>query len=149
MLLIFSLLLRVSEYLYYAASEQFFNFSLFCQVFVKNIPKDWFEDKLVPLFEPCGKIYDIRLILDPTTGLNKGFAFVCFCEKTEAQEAIKTVSAAMSFDWLAEGEDNLLCVFTYECFVWSLWFVNTLTPTARKWIELCRSTGLSQEVLVV
>lgn len=62
------------------------------QVFVKNIPKDWYEDKLVPLFEPCGKIYDIRLILDPVTGYNKGFAFVCFCEKSEAQEAIKTVS---------------------------------------------------------
>lgn len=61
------------------------------QVFVKNIPKDWFEDKLVPLFEPCGRIYDIRLILDPTTGYNKGFAFVCFCEKSEAQEAIKKV----------------------------------------------------------
>lgn len=62
------------------------------EVFVKNIPKDWYEDKLVPLFEPCGKIYDIRLILDPVTGYNKGFAFVCFCEKSEAQEAIKTLN---------------------------------------------------------
>ncbi|XP_071818985.1 heterogeneous nuclear ribonucleoprotein Q-like isoform X2 [Apostichopus japonicus] len=68
------------------------------EVFVKNIPKDWFEDKLVPLFEPCGKIYDIRLILDPTTGLNKGFAFVCFCEKTEAQEAIKTLDGHKAND---------------------------------------------------
>lgn len=68
------------------------------EVFVKNIPKDWFEDKIVPLFEACGKIYDIRLILNAETGFNKGFCFVCFCDKEAALQAIKTLNGHKAND---------------------------------------------------
>ncbi|XP_018495516.2 heterogeneous nuclear ribonucleoprotein Q [Galendromus occidentalis] len=59
-----------------------------CEVFVGKIPKDMFEDELIPLFEKCGKIYDLRLMMDPLTGLNRGYAFITFCEKQGAQEAV-------------------------------------------------------------
>uniref|UniRef100_T1IVI9 RRM domain-containing protein n=1 Tax=Strigamia maritima TaxID=126957 RepID=T1IVI9_STRMM len=60
-----------------------------CEVFVGKIPKDMFEDELIPLFEKCGKIWDLRLMMDPMTGQNRGYAFITFCDKDGAQEAVK------------------------------------------------------------
>lgn len=60
-----------------------------CEVFMGKIPKEVFEDELIPLFEKCGKIWDLRLMMDPSTGLNRGYGFVTFCEKASAQEAVK------------------------------------------------------------
>lgn len=57
-----------------------------------KIPRDLFEDELVPLFEKAGPIWDLRLMMDPLTGLNRGYAFVTFCTKEAAQEAVKLVS---------------------------------------------------------
>lgn len=62
------------------------------QIFVGKIPRDLFEDELVPLFEKAGPIWDLRLMMDPLTGLNRGYAFVTFCNKEAAQEAVKLVS---------------------------------------------------------
>ncbi|XP_039709201.1 heterogeneous nuclear ribonucleoprotein Q isoform X2 [Pteropus medius] len=65
----------------------YFIFNL--QIFVGKIPRDLFEDELVPLFEKAGPIWDLRLMMDPLTGLNRGYAFVTFCTKEAAQEAVK------------------------------------------------------------
>ena len=59
------------------------------EVFCGKIPKDIFEDELVPLFEKCGTIWDFRLMMEPLTGLNRGYAFVTFTTKGAAQEAVK------------------------------------------------------------
>ncbi|XP_063122498.1 heterogeneous nuclear ribonucleoprotein Q-like isoform X1 [Rattus norvegicus] len=61
------------------------------EIFVGKIPRDLFEDELVPLFEKAGPIWDLRLMMDPLTGLNRGYAFVTFCTKEAAQEAVKLV----------------------------------------------------------
>ncbi|XP_069129810.1 heterogeneous nuclear ribonucleoprotein Q-like isoform X1 [Argopecten irradians] len=58
------------------------------EIFVGKIPKDVFEDELIPLFEECGKIWDLRLMMDPMTGFNRGYCFVTYCEKAGAQEAV-------------------------------------------------------------
>ena len=42
-----------------------------CEVFCGKIPKDIYEDELIPHFEKCGKIWDLRLMMDPMTGLNR------------------------------------------------------------------------------
>uniref|UniRef100_A0A4W5LVT2 Synaptotagmin binding, cytoplasmic RNA interacting protein, like n=1 Tax=Hucho hucho TaxID=62062 RepID=A0A4W5LVT2_9TELE len=60
------------------------------EVFVGKIPRDLFEDELVPLFEKAGPIWDLRLMMDPLSGLNRGYAFVTFCTKEAAQEAVKS-----------------------------------------------------------
>lgn len=62
-----------------------------CQIFVGKIPRDLFEDELVPLFEKAGPIWDLRLMMDPLSGLNRGYAFVTFCTKEAAQQAVKLV----------------------------------------------------------
>lgn len=63
----------------------------YCQIFVGKIPRDLFEDELVPLFEKAGPIWDLRLMMDPLSGLNRGYAFVTFCTKEAAQAAVKLV----------------------------------------------------------
>ena len=43
------------------------------------------------MFEKCGKIWDLRLMMDPMTGLNRGYAFVTFCDRDGAHEGVKQV----------------------------------------------------------
>lgn len=60
-----------------------------CEVFCGKIPKDIFEDELIPLFEDCGHIWDLRLMMDPMTGLNRGFCFTTFTDRAGASAAVK------------------------------------------------------------
>ena len=48
-----------------------------------------YEDELVPPFEKYGRIYDFRLMMDPHTGQNKGYAFCTFADRDSAQSACK------------------------------------------------------------
>ncbi|XP_041928159.1 heterogeneous nuclear ribonucleoprotein R isoform X1 [Alosa sapidissima] len=59
------------------------------EVFVGKIPRDLYEDELVPLFEKAGAIWDLRLMMDPLSGQNRGYAFITFCNKDAALEAVK------------------------------------------------------------
>jgi Q family heterogeneous nuclear ribonucleoprotein R len=57
------------------------------ECFVGKIPKEIFEDELIPLFEKHGRIWDLRLMIDPNTGFSKGYCFVTYCDKMSAKEA--------------------------------------------------------------
>ncbi|XP_050680174.1 heterogeneous nuclear ribonucleoprotein R isoform X3 [Leptidea sinapis] len=60
-----------------------------CEVFCGKIPKDMYEDELIPLFERCGTIWDLRLMMDPMTGTNRGYAFVTFTTRDATQRAVQ------------------------------------------------------------
>ncbi|XP_044592513.1 heterogeneous nuclear ribonucleoprotein R isoform X11 [Cotesia glomerata] len=60
-----------------------------CEVFCGKIPKDMYEDELIPLFEKCGKIWDLRLMMDPMSGTNRGYAFITFTNRDAAQQAVR------------------------------------------------------------
>jgi len=63
-----------------------------CECFVGKLPRDLFEDELIPVFEKYGRIWDLRLMIDPSSGFSKGYCFVTYCEKTDAQSAAKAVN---------------------------------------------------------
>lgn len=58
-----------------------------CEVFVGKIPRDMYEDKLVPVFERAGHIYEFRLMME-FSGENRGYAFVMYTTREAAQLAI-------------------------------------------------------------
>ena len=62
-----------------------------CEVFVGKIPRDCFEDELVPVFERAGRIFEMRLMMD-YNGQNRGYAFVVFCNAADAKESVKLVN---------------------------------------------------------
>ncbi|XP_063685170.1 probable RNA-binding protein 46 isoform X9 [Bolinopsis microptera] len=61
------------------------------EVFVGKIPRDVYEDELVPLFSRHGRIYEMRLMMD-FNGNNRGYAFVVFSTKKEAQNAVRMLN---------------------------------------------------------
>ncbi|KAM9836867.1 putative RNA-binding protein 46 [Aulostomus maculatus] len=59
-----------------------------CEVFVGKIPRDMYEDELVPLFERPGRIYEFRLMME-FSGENRGYAFVMYTSRDASQRAIQ------------------------------------------------------------
>uniref|UniRef100_A0A6I8PK86 RNA-binding protein 47 n=1 Tax=Ornithorhynchus anatinus TaxID=9258 RepID=A0A6I8PK86_ORNAN len=62
-----------------------------CEVFVGKIPRDVYEDELVPVFESVGRIYEMRLMMD-FDGKNRGYAFVTYTHKHEAKRAVRELN---------------------------------------------------------
>ncbi|KAI5627396.1 APOBEC1 complementation factor, partial [Silurus asotus] len=61
------------------------------EIFIGKLPRDLFEDELVPLCEKFGKIYEVRMMMD-FNGNNRGYAFVTFGTKQEAKNAMKQLN---------------------------------------------------------
>ncbi|UJR09849.1 hypothetical protein I4U23_014073 [Adineta vaga] len=57
------------------------------EVFIGKLPREIFEDELIPLCEKAGKIWDLRLMIDPASGFNKGYCFVTYCSPGESNKA--------------------------------------------------------------
>ncbi|KAL4707010.1 hypothetical protein ACJJTC_000437 [Scirpophaga incertulas] len=62
-----------------------------CEVFIGKLPREIFEDDLVPIFSKVGKIYEMRLMMD-FSGSNRGYAFVTYSNRTEAYRAVKELN---------------------------------------------------------
>ncbi|XP_048730769.2 APOBEC1 complementation factor-like isoform X2 [Ostrea edulis] len=62
-----------------------------CEIFVGKIPRDCYEDELVPVFERVGKLYELRLMMD-FSGSNRGYAFVMFTNRHDAQKAVRELN---------------------------------------------------------
>ncbi|ESO87015.1 hypothetical protein LOTGIDRAFT_127955 [Lottia gigantea] len=61
------------------------------EIFIGKIPRDCFEDELVPVFERIGKVYEFRLMMD-FSGSNRGYAFCMYTNRNDAQRAIKELN---------------------------------------------------------
>lgn len=62
-----------------------------CEVFIGKLPRDVYEDTLMPLFSRVGKIYTMRLMMD-FSGSNRGYAFVVYATRAEAAAAVKQLN---------------------------------------------------------
>lgn len=58
------------------------------EVFVGGLNKDATEDDLMKVFSQVGKITEVRLMMNPQTKKNKGFAFLRFATVEEAKRAV-------------------------------------------------------------
>lgn len=62
-----------------------------CEIFIGKIPRDCYEDELVPAFARVGKIYEFRLMMD-FSGSNRGYAFCMYTNRQDAQRAVKELN---------------------------------------------------------
>ena len=67
-----------------------------------------FEDTLVPMFEEFGRIYDLRIMMDPMTGMSKGYAFLTYCELDSAKKASEKVDYRFVDIWAYAWSTDLL-----------------------------------------
>lgn len=64
-------------------------------IYVGNIPRETSEAELREVFATHGEISTVNLIRDKYTNMVKGFAFVEMPNKTEAENAIKSLDGTM------------------------------------------------------
>lgn len=62
-----------------------------CEVFIGKIPRDCFEDELVPVFERIGRIYEVRMMMD-FNGANRGYCFVTYTNRADAKRAVREMN---------------------------------------------------------
>lgn len=62
------------------------------KLFVGNIPYSMSEAQLRELFERFGELVSCKLIIDPETKRSKGFGFVEFVSKDDAEEAMEQLN---------------------------------------------------------
>ncbi|XP_052005277.1 dead end protein 1-like [Xyrauchen texanus] len=61
-----------------------------CEVFICQIPRDVFEDRLIPLFQSIGALYEFRLMMN-FSGQNRGFAYAKYGDPVTASTAVMTL----------------------------------------------------------
>lgn len=61
------------------------------KLFVGNIPFSMTEEELRAVFEECGSIVSCKLIVDFETGRSRGFGFIEYSSREEAQKAIDEI----------------------------------------------------------
>jgi len=61
------------------------------EVFIGKLPRDVFEDELLPLVNQLGTIVEFRIMLD-YNGFNRGYAFVTYKTRAEASKALKALN---------------------------------------------------------
>jgi len=62
-----------------------------CEVYVTRIPRDCFENELVPIFSKIGPVYEHRLMMEHT-GANRGYGYVRYTNPEDAKEGIKRLN---------------------------------------------------------
>ncbi|XP_028315566.1 dead end protein 1 [Gouania willdenowi] len=65
-----------------------------CEVFISQIPRETYEDVLIPLFSSVGPLWEFRLMMN-FSGQNRGFAYAKYGSATVAGEAIRMLHGYM------------------------------------------------------
>lgn len=64
------------------------------KLFVGNISWDAVENDLRKAFSPFGTITDLKIVMDRDSGRSRGFGFVAYSEKREAETALREMDGA-------------------------------------------------------
>ncbi|KAL2522991.1 nucleolin-like [Forsythia ovata] len=65
------------------------------EIFVGGLDKDATEDDLRKVFSEVGNVTDVRLMMNPQTKKNKGFAFLRFATVEQAKRAEKSIGTSL------------------------------------------------------
>ncbi|XP_004566657.3 dead end protein 1 [Maylandia zebra] len=65
-----------------------------CEVFISQIPRDAYEDILIPLFSSIGPLWEFRLMMN-FSGQNRGFAYAKYGSAAVVAEAIRQLHGHM------------------------------------------------------
>ncbi|XP_074503930.1 dead end protein 1 isoform X1 [Sebastes fasciatus] len=65
-----------------------------CEVFISQVPRDTYEDLLIPLFSSVGPLWEFRLMMN-FSGQNRGFAYGKYGSPAVATEAIRLLHGHM------------------------------------------------------
>ncbi|XP_077420516.1 dead end protein 1 [Vanacampus margaritifer] len=65
-----------------------------CEVFINHIPRNAFEDTLLPLFSSVGPLWEFRLMMN-FSGQNRGFAYAKYGSAGVAKNAIRQLNGHM------------------------------------------------------
>jgi RNA recognition motif-containing protein len=65
------------------------------ELYVGNLSHNTTEDEIRTFFEAAGEITDVTVMLDPDTGLSKGYGFVNMKTFIEAKDAITRFNGQM------------------------------------------------------
>ncbi|XP_040200760.1 dead end protein homolog 1 isoform X2 [Rana temporaria] len=57
------------------------------EIFINNLPQEIYEDKIIPLFQTAGTLYEFRLMMT-FSGLNRGFGFARYTTVHHAELAV-------------------------------------------------------------
>ena len=63
------------------------------KLLIRNLDRSSTEDSLRALFETQGSVQSCSLVMDESSGLSKGFAFIEMPKAGEAKAAIKNLNA--------------------------------------------------------
>ncbi|KAK1903902.1 Dead end protein 1 [Dissostichus eleginoides] len=69
-----------------------------CEVFISQIPRDTYEDVLIPLFGSVGPLWEFRLIMN-FSGQNRGFAYAKYSSPAVVSDAVHLLNG----HWLEAG----------------------------------------------
>ncbi|XP_066523014.1 dead end protein 1 [Hoplias malabaricus] len=61
-----------------------------CEVFISKIPRNVYEDRLIPLFQHVAPLYEFRLMMN-FSGQNRGFAYAKYGDAESATAAIQNL----------------------------------------------------------
>lgn len=59
-----------------------------CEIFVGNIPRNYYEPEIVLIFGTVGRIYELRLMME-FSGTNRGYCFIMYTTEDEAARAVR------------------------------------------------------------
>ncbi|XP_027020922.2 dead end protein 1 isoform X1 [Tachysurus fulvidraco] len=62
-----------------------------CEVFISHIPRDVYEDQLIPLFQSVAPLYEFRLMMN-FSGQNRGFAYAKYGDAASAAGVIQALN---------------------------------------------------------
>ena len=113
-----------------------------CEIFVGKVPRDCYEDELVPVFERAGRIYELRLMMD-FSGTNRGYCFVMYSRREEAKRAVRELN---NYE-IRKGRFFGVCLSVDNCRL----FVGGIPKTKSKeeiMTEMCKVTEGVMDVIV-